>query len=1737
MARRRNQSPEEQEFNNILKDASKSFKKDAEELYDNIKKQNRELKSLLQQRVSASKEDKKRIDRLISDSQRSLDESFDTLNSGVASFWEQWTEEEKKAYTDRLDQIEDESKALKKTIKAVRGELVNSIEDAEEAIKSQQKSLAETVNDFSERMRDWADTFNLSAIRSSLEESVDSFVKNRRELESVTGEWFDGDKFSDAVSQSVKDLASYNRNEASEFISEFVKEFALSSQDQISQYSTELMAQSKVFGASLSDLGNIFWRDQNGSFEGRLSLLAGNLASELSTGEGLNVKGLDVLTSINENIDTIFGAHSKNERTQRKLMKSVASIETLQATAANTGITQLSDSITEWSKMSVTGLMRDDAFQTFSRTSGISAFDFQEILESGDITQLFTRFQEGLNRWGSDNEYQLQSNLQSFADQMGWDYSQVRDLYDADSEGIKNIIDSINLNGEEADQVTDQGISDTVLQEDKIVGAVEEFKNDMSDFFKPVIDFFSGFDISLTEVASMITVGATAAKGIAGFLGIGGGVGGLKGLLSGVLGIGGSGGGLLGSLLGGGATAGASGLVGGASGALGGATGALGGVGGTVGGAVTAGGGIVSTVASGIGTLVSTGGPIAGGLMAVADSVGGLSNSVSWLGEEDGKSLSGKFASAVGGAIGGTDSGLTGGLKGAAKGALIGAFAGPVGMAVGGAIGAVAGAVGGEKIAKMAKTAFDFIGEVGGKFFSAVGGFAKAVGSGVKKVFNGIADFGHDVFENAVEGFDTLLRGTGKFAESIGKGVGTILKGGGQLAKGIGKGIGSILGGFGSGAGRFAEGVGKGFGNVLEGVSDLAEGVGKGLGSIISAGGDLAEGIGKGLGDIVAGAGDFAEGVGKGLGSMIEGLGGFAEGVGKGIGNVFIGLGTGIKEIAEGVGSGIGSIFIGAGQGLGAFAEGIGSGIGSVVSAGGDLADGIGKGIGSIVSASGDLAEGVGQGIGNVVLGLGDFAESIGSGIGLVFEGMSTFASGVGEGIGNVITASGDLAEGIGTGIGNVLSGGGDLAEGIGRGIGGVFSGAGQGIGMFAQGIGEGLGGVLSGSGDFVEGIGNALGGALGGLGEGAKSVLEGAGSAAGSVIDSVLSGVNDFLFGDNGRVELDLSGITQTGNPIIDNLTYILAYTKYIAENMGNRGSGNGETTERRYGGLVGLVQDIFGGALDVVGNVVSNIKSGISQAVETVSERAEAYTDWVSNRESIAQQSVDEYNKWVSENWTSAPMMAEGSSRISNDGLAYLHKDEAVLTKGQANFVRDKADGGIDISGVLGNTFRGINSVFGFNKSYQSANSSEQFIKELVQSKLSGDSVTDQAVITQLADDIGMSYRALYDLVYKDDQQVDSITNSLSKQSDLVDEISTLDFKDVKSLIEDANKYFKDANKIKASSGGSSISKLIKSLFGNSAMGKSLEKMFKGQSNGSGFFSRLASKLGNLSGGGSGATGSNKISGASGSLGGGGGSGDSGSSGGGTTKLAGNSTTDKIFKYLKNELNLNNAGAAGVLGNLQRESGFDTTAVGDGGTSYGIVQWHNNRWTNLKNFASQKGKDQSDLGVQLDFMKYELKSNGWPGVYNDIKSVPNTLEGAKKASEVWVRRYEMPNDIENEVAKRNEYTSNWWDKYKSYAVGTPWIPDDQVALIHEGEMIVPADQNPMNDVGSTSIPIGSNNNEFEVIEVMKWQIYRLEAKLDKLITTVASTKTRIKRDYSSEISDTDLAFASVRSSGTGYI
>ena len=103
----------------------------------------------------------------------------------------------------------------------------------------------------------------------------------------------------------------------------------------------------------------------------------------------------------------------------------------------------------------------------------------------------------------------------------------------------------------------------------------------------------------------------------------------------------------------------------------------------------------------------------------------------------------------------------------------------------------------------------------------------------------------------------------------------------------------------------------------------------------------------------------------------------------------------------------------------------------------------------------------------------------------------------------------------------------------------------------------------------------------------------------------------------------------------------------------------------------------------------------------------------------------------------------------------------------------------------------------------------------------------------------------------------------------------------------------------------------------------------------------------------------------------------------------------------------------------------------MGDGGTSYGICQWHNSRWTRLKNYCSQNGLDASSIEGQSKFLVHELKTY-YSSVYNTLKSVPNTKDGAYQAASTWTIHYEVPANRHQQAKKRGNVAMNkYWATY----------------------------------------------------------------------------------------------------------
>ena len=133
----------------------------------------------------------------------------------------------------------------------------------------------------------------------------------------------------------------------------------------------------------------------------------------------------------------------------------------------------------------------------------------------------------------------------------------------------------------------------------------------------------------------------------------------------------------------------------------------------------------------------------------------------------------------------------------------------------------------------------------------------------------------------------------------------------------------------------------------------------------------------------------------------------------------------------------------------------------------------------------------------------------------------------------------------------------------------------------------------------------------------------------------------------------------------------------------------------------------------------------------------------------------------------------------------------------------------------------------------------------------------------------------------------------------------------------------------------------------------------------------------------------------------------------------------TNEIYDYLKNVLGLNHAAACGVLANIQCESNFASTAVGDGGTSYGLCQWHLGRFSALINWCNANGYEYHSIQGQLGYLTCELQG-GYASVYQYLLSVPDTAQGAYDAAYYWCKYFEIPSNLEYNSQMRADLAMN---------------------------------------------------------------------------------------------------------------
>ena len=171
---------------------------------------------------------------------------------------------------------------------------------------------------------------------------------------------------------------------------------------------------------------------------------------------------------------------------------------------------------------------------------------------------------------------------------------------------------------------------------------------------------------------------------------------------------------------------------------------------------------------------------------------------------------------------------------------------------------------------------------------------------------------------------------------------------------------------------------------------------------------------------------------------------------------------------------------------------------------------------------------------------------------------------------------------------------------------------------------------------------------------------------------------------------------------------------------------------------------------------------------------------------------------------------------------------------------------------------------------------------------------------------------------------------------------------------------------------------------------------------------------------------------------------------------------TSYKDDKYVWDKLKAvicNDFGVAGLMGNLQAESGVRsnnlqnsyekslgmsddayTKAVDENiytnfvkdSAGYGLAQWtYWSRKQNLLDYAKTHNKSIGDLAMQVDYLLIELKQ------YKDVWAVLQTATSVKQASDVVLTQYERPRDQTDKV--KEQRASYGLDFYNKYASATP--------------------------------------------------------------------------------------------------
>ena len=135
----------------------------------------------------------------------------------------------------------------------------------------------------------------------------------------------------------------------------------------------------------------------------------------------------------------------------------------------------------------------------------------------------------------------------------------------------------------------------------------------------------------------------------------------------------------------------------------------------------------------------------------------------------------------------------------------------------------------------------------------------------------------------------------------------------------------------------------------------------------------------------------------------------------------------------------------------------------------------------------------------------------------------------------------------------------------------------------------------------------------------------------------------------------------------------------------------------------------------------------------------------------------------------------------------------------------------------------------------------------------------------------------------------------------------------------------------------------------------------------------------------------------------------------------------------------------ACGVLGNIYQESSMNPKSVNSSSGATGLCQWLGSRLTGLKNYASSKGTEWTDVKTQCEWawMECEGKDSTTKNLLDKNCGGPEGFKklGLEKAVDMWRRCFERCGENEANDARRLSKAKEYYSKIVSNGTSTASI------------------------------------------------------------------------------------------------